>query len=184
MSEIDRRLVHASGSAIPVSSLLGVPWRTVQWFVLAGAVLAIALEAFRLQGDLDWWIYDRLTRDYERDGVAGYAYFAIGYAIVAWVFAPPFAIAAMLMLSIGDPIAGLLSNGRRQVKRSGVLLVTFAVSLSIASLLGIPLPTAVAGAGVATFADGITLRVGSWFVDDNLTIPVGAAAAMALVASL
>jgi len=178
MTEFERRLVHASGSVIPLSYVVGVDWVLVRWFVLFGAALAVVLEVLRLTGALEWWVYDRLTREYEQTAVAGYALYAFGLAITAWLFHPHVAVPAMLMLTIADPISGSLSRGELGVKRSYVLLVTFAVCLAIASLLGIPFVAAVAGALVATVADGVTLRLGSWIVDDNLAIPVGAAAAM------
>lgn len=178
MTEFERRLVHASGSVVPLSYVVGVDWLLVRWFVLFGAVLAIVLEVLRLTGALEWWVYDRLTREYEQTAVAGYALYVFGIAITAWLFEPRIAVPAMLMLTIADPISGSLSRGELGVKQTYVLLVTFAVCLTIASLFRVPFVAAVAGALVATVADGVTLRLGTWIVDDNLTIPVGAAAAM------
>lgn len=178
MSELGRRLVHASGSLVPLSYLVGVPWVVVRWVVVLGAVAALVLEALRLTGTVEWWLFDRLTRDYEWESIAGYAWYGIGFAIAAWAFDPPIAVAAMLMLSLGDPVSGFLSRGEVGVKRSYVLLATFGVTLAIASVLGIALGPAVAGALAATLADGVTLKIGTRYVDDNLTIPVAAAVAM------
>lgn len=181
MSEVGRRLVHASGSIVPVSYLLGVEWVVVQWVTLLGAALAIVLEALRLTGTVEWWLFERLTRDYEWRSIAGYAFYAVGFAFVAWAFDPIIAVAAMLMLAFGDPISGFLSRGETGVKQVPVLLVTFGVSLAIASLLGIPVGAGVAGAFVATIADGVTIKIGSRYIDDNIAIPVGAGTAMWLV---
>lgn len=181
MSEVGRRLVHASGSVVPLSYLAGVPWRVIEWITLLGAGLALVLEVLRLTRTVEWTLFDRLTRDYEWRSIAGYAWYAIGFAFVAWAFEPTVAVAAMLMLAIGDPISGLLTRGASGVKRAPVLLVTFGVSLGIASLVGVPIAAGVAGAFVATVADGVTLKIGSRYVDDNIAIPVGAGATMWLV---
>ncbi|MFB6070562.1 MAG: dolichol kinase [Halanaeroarchaeum sp.] len=180
MSELERRLVHASGSAVPIAALLGLPWTVVRYVLLGGTALALSLEALRLSGRLDWAIYDRLTRDYERDGLAGYALYVIGFAVTAWLFDESVAVPAMLMLSVADPISGLLSSGDLGVKSTHVLLATFGVSLAIASLLAVPLLPALAGALAATVADGVKPTIGTWVIDDNLTIPVAAGAAMSL----
>jgi dolichol kinase len=178
MSELGRRLVHVSGSLVPLGYLVGVPWRVVQWVVLLGAASALILEALRLTGTVEWWLFDRLTRDYEWESIAGYAWYGIGFAIAAWAFDPPIAVAAMLMLSLGDPVSGLLSRGEVGVKRLPVLLATFGVTLAVATVLDIAFFPAVAGALAATLADGVTLKIGTRYVDDNLTIPVAAATAM------
>ncbi len=43
-----------------------------------GAVVVCVLEAVRLSTGLDWVVYDRLTREYEQDNVAGYALYTSG----------------------------------------------------------------------------------------------------------
>ena len=184
MSELGRRLVHASGSIFPLGYLLGVEWPVVQWVVLLGAGVTVVLEALRLSGLVEWWIFDRFTREYERHSVAGYVFYAIGFAVVAWAFDARIAVAAMLMLSIGDPVSGLLATGETGIKRAPVLLVTFAVCLTIASLLGIRFPAAVAGALAATVADGVTLKLGTRYIDDNIAIPVAAGTAMWVVLAI
>lgn len=178
MTELGRRLVHVSGSAIPLGYLLGVDWIVVQWFVLLGAVTALVLEVLRLTHTVEWWLFDRLTRDYEWRSIAGYAFYAFGFAIVAWSFDPQIATAAMLMLSICDPVSGYLAEGEKGVKRAPVLFITFVIAVVIAILLRLPLPAAVAGGIVATIADGVTLKIGSRYIDDNIAIPVGAGTAM------
>lgn len=184
MSELERRLVHASGSAIPIAALLGVEWTVVRWFLLAGTAAAAVLEALRLTGRLEWVVFERLTREYEQRAIAGYALYALGLTLTAWLFVPTVAVPAMLMLTVADPISGLLSRGELGVKRSHVLLATFGICLAIASLLWVSLVPALAGALAATVADGVKLRLGTWVLDDNLAIPVGAAAAMTVAAAL
>lgn len=191
--ELRRRLVHVSGALVPVPYLLGVvPWRVVLYVTLAGAALAVVMEALRLSGRLRWWLFDELTREYEADNPAGYALYAAGFAAVAVALGPwsapsgvaPLAVPAMLMLAVGDPISGVLgSTGAEGIKDVYVLLVMFGVCLLLA-LPFVGTAAAIAGAVVATVADGVKPVVAGYVVDDNLTIPIGAGVAMWAVVTL
>jgi len=181
--EIARRAVHASGAGIPLSHALLpdlVSWPLVQFFLVGALAVATMLEILRLLGNLDWRIYDRLTREYEQDNPAGYALYMLSMTIVAFAVAPTVAIPAMLMLAIADPISGLLSAGElRPVKQGWVLLATFGVATLLAVPFVPPL-AAILGGGAATVADGLKPVVAGYVIDDNLTIPPAAAAAMVL----
>jgi dolichol kinase len=176
-SEVKRRLVHVAGTGVPALYLLGLAaWQHVQWLLVAGTGIALALEALRLSGIVDWWIYDELTRHYEQDNLAGYALYALGMTAVGLAFQPRVAVPAMLMLTVADPISGLLGSGSLE-KQGYVLLATFGVCVFIAGWFVPPL-VAVAGAAVAAAADGLKPVVAGYVIDDNVTIPIGAAAAM------
>jgi dolichol kinase len=179
-SELRRRAVHASGVGLPALYLLElVEWRTLGYLLVAGSVVAAVLEAVRLLIGLDWTVYETLTREYERDNVAGYALYMFSMTAVAWIFDPAVAVPGMLMLTIGDPVSGLLgSNEAGRAKRAGVLAAMFAVCFSLAALVLVrsaSLPTALLAAAVggagATVADGFTPVVRGYVLDDNLTIP-------------
>jgi dolichol kinase len=185
VSEVGRRLVHVSGTGLPGLFLLDVvSWSQVQYVLLAATVVALVLEALRLRGDLDLWVYRRFTREYEQERVAGYALAILGATLTVWVFGPDVAVPALLMLTLADPISGVLSRGVLGVKQVYVLLAMFGSCLAIASLLLVPFWPAVAGSVAATAADGIKPTVAGRVIDDNLTIPVVAATAMALVLSV
>ncbi|MFB6268653.1 MAG: dolichol kinase [Halobacterium sp.] len=188
MSELSRRFVHSTGAVPPLAYLAGVvPWWVVQWLLVGCSVLVVVLEVLRLSGYVSWWIYDRLTREYEQDNPAGYALYVLSYTATLWLFDPAIAVPAVLMLAIADPISGYLSEGGLGRKRTRVLAATFGVCLAIATLvdygtfLDVPLAAAVAGALTATIADGATPIVRGYVIDDNATIPLGAATAMWLV---
>ncbi|MFC3477765.1 dolichol kinase [Halobacterium litoreum] len=185
MSELGRRLVHASGAVVPAAYLASVvQWAVVQWLLVVGSVIALVLEALRLSGRVNWRIFDALTRDYEQDNPAGYALYVLSSTATAWLFAPAIAVPALLMLMLADPASGLLSRGELGVKRGWVLLATFGICLGIASLLDVPFAAAVAGALAATLADGATPVVRGYVIDDNASIPLGAAAAMWLAQAI
>jgi len=175
--EIARRLVHASGTAIPALYLLDLTdWRAVQSLLVAGAGIALALEVIRLVIGLDWAIYDRLTREYEQENLAGYALYFVSAAAVGLLAPVHVAIPAILMLTIGDPISGLLGSGSL-TKETYVLLAMFGVCTGIASFFVGWLP-AVLGGLAATAADGLKPVIAGYVIDDNLTIPPAAAVAM------
>lgn len=179
MSELPRRLVHASGSVVPLAGVFGLPWTYVEWFLVAACAVVAVLEPLRLLGVVDHWrIFENLTREYERDNPAGYALYMGSLTATALVFEPFVAVPAMLMLTLGDPFSGLLSSGSLGTKASWVMLATFGFCLAIASLLRMPLVPAVLGAAAATVADGAKPVVFGYVIDDNASIPLAGASAM------
>ena len=184
--EIVRRLVHASGTAVPLAYLFvpAVEWVHVQGLLIAGLLVALVLEIVRLIVGLDWWVYETLTREYERDNLAGYFLAVFSMAVVALAFGPTIAVPAILMLTVADPVSGLLGSGElRTAKDVTVLLTTFAVATLLAVPF-VPATAAVCGGVAATVADGIKPVVSGYVVDDNLSIPVTSALAMFLAIEL
>jgi dolichol kinase len=196
--EFERRLVHATGTLYPVPYLLGwLSWTQTTALLLLSVATAAALEFLRLVVGLDHAVYRALIREYEADAVAGYAVYQVGMAGTAAVAttavaSPTLAVPAMWMLSLGDPVSGALgTNGPREPKRPLVWAVMFLVCVAIALPFVVPSfgPTAgavvaIVGALTATVADGLPPVVRGTTVDDNLTIPVGALASMAVVAAV
>jgi len=184
--EIKRRLVHVAGAVLPLAYLLDaallsnefLTWERLQLVYLVASVAVVGLEFFRLVVGLEWWVYRRLTREYEQTNPAGYALYVVGSAITALAFEPRVAIPGLLALALVDPLSGLLSRrGRRRVKRPFVLGVTFALSSAIAVAF-VPLPAAILGGLAVTVADGVKPTVGDVVLDDNFTIPVAASVAI------
>lgn len=177
--EVRRRFVHVGGSVFPLAYLVDVvTWPQLRRVFLAGLVLTLALEFFRLVVGFDWWLFRELTRSYERSNLAGYALYVIGATVAVLAFEPRIAVPAVLILSIVDPVSGLLADNEfREPKRPSVLAVAFALSGLIA-LPFVPLPAAVLAAAVTTVADGMTPVIRGHAIDDNLTIPIGASVAM------
>lgn len=178
-SELGRRLVHAAGGVPVYAYLLGwLTWPQVRLLYLVGLGLAIALETVRLLVGIDWWVFRELTREYEQENPAGYALYVVGSAAVALPFAPRIAVPAILMLAVVDPVSGLLTDSEHgRVKPPRVIAVTFTLA-GLIGLVFVPLPAAVAGAAIATVADGATPVIRGYVIDDNLGIPVGAGVAM------
>jgi dolichol kinase len=179
--ELGRRLVHVSGAAIPLVYLAAVEYgfgRVALGLFAAGLLLAVCLEVARLRLGVRWWAFEHLTRPYEEDAIAGYAMYAASVTLVAFVFEPSIAVPAMLMLAIGDPLSGSLSDKR--VKGPRVTIPTFLVCFGLALPFLSPIAAA-AAATAATVADAVLLSVRDTVLDDNLTIPISAASAAWLV---
>jgi len=175
--DLRRRALHLSGSLVPLAYLANVlSWRAVQYLLAAGAVLAFVLEAIRLFVGLDWAIFDRLTREYEQQNPAGYALAVIAAALVGWVFAPAIAVPAILLLTVVDPVAGLLSDvdDVDRLKAPWVMAVSFGLALALSVAL-LPLRAAVPAAVVVVLADAVKPRIRGFVIDDNASIPIGAA---------
>ena len=192
--EVTRRLVHASTSSLPLAYVFvaEITWQHVQAFLALAMVGALALEIVRLYVGLEWWIFDRLTREYEQENLAAYFLGGVALTLVAFAFPPlgaetlvaspidpsPVAVPAMLMLTIGDPFSGLLGAGTLR-KQTWVLLATFGLTTLLAGAFVPPVP-AILGGLAATGADGAKPVIRGYVIDDNLTIAPAAAVAMFL----
>ncbi|QCJ46865.1 MULTISPECIES: dolichol kinase [Haloprofundus] len=192
MSELARRGVHASGTAVPGLYLVGaLTWQELGYVLLGLSALVSVLELVRLGVGLDWWVYRNLTREYEQENVAGYALYMYSMTAVAWLFPWFVAVPGMLMLTVGDPISGILgSNEAGRAKELGVLGVMFLVCFALAVPFttgpagvsrAVGVAAAAAGAAGATFADGVKPVVAGYVVDDNLSIPPTACVGIAAV---
>jgi len=184
--ELGRRLVHASGTGLPVLYLLGVSWRDVAVLYVICAAGALALDLVRLYTGLDWWIYEHLTREYEQNNIAGYVLYMLSSAVTWFAFKPAVAVPAILMLTLGDPISGIVGSGElRFIKRPKALAIMFAVCAAIVAPFHPTAPLVVAaGALAGTLADGVKLTVSDYIIDDNLTIPIAAGVAMQLAVTV
>jgi dolichol kinase len=175
--DLERRVVHLSGSLVPLAYLADVlSWEVIRIVLAAGAALALALEAIRLYVGLDWTIFDRLTRHYEQDNPAGYALAVIAAAIVGWGFGPEIAVPAILLLTVVDPIAGILSDveSADRLKAPWVMLATFGIAMLVAVPL-LPLRAAIPVAVIVVIADAVKPRLWGFVIDDNASIPLSAA---------
>lgn len=205
LAELKRKGIHLSGLSVPAAILLFGKDAAIG-FVSAALAAAILLERARLTG----MVRLPAVRDSEAKRVAGYVYYIVGALLTVALFSPPIAVAAMLMLSLGDAASGIigsvvpgsavrvriLEGERRRRKPLLVVAGTFAVCLAVghaASLLEgtyfsgpgvLSLLVCTVGAAAATFADAFPLTFRGKVVDDNLTIPLLSWSAMAVAALL
>lgn len=183
MSEAGRRLVHGVGVVVPLAYLFGLfSWPQIQLALVVGTAGVLVLEFLRLQGYIDWAIYDHLIREYEEEDVGAYVLYAVGMTLVAFMVPPRAAVPAMLLLTLADPVSGVLSS-RTEVgmKQGYVLVATFGFSVLLATLVDVPLLPAIAGGIACAAADGMKPTVAGYVLDDDFTIPVASGLAIELV---
>lgn len=188
--ELGRRLTHSSGGVFVLLYVFGfLPWGFLGALVVFGTCVAGVLEFLRLFTDVAERVpilravYDRLTRPYEDDLPAGYFYYAFSVS-VAWFVFPPFAaVPGMLMLAFGDPFSGILTGASSsETKEPWVLAAMFVFCFLVIAVpyiytttthtLGEVVLLSAGGAVAATAADGASVEVRGFFLDDNLTIPI------------
>jgi len=185
--EIFRKAVHLS-TGILMAVLYSTCRKDVLIFIHVFFLFVVwFLELLRLKGA----IAVPFLRDTEEKQVGSHAFFMLGTLISILAFDRGIAIAAILMLTIGDPASSAAQRLHRDAldsiesqgtgfKPPGVILTMFIVSCSVGYLLLGSLAVAGFGGLGAALADGLRLKICNVFIDDNLTIPLYAGLFMSL----
>lgn len=189
LTELRRKAVHAAGSIIAFAYYFIDRETALAGLAIINAILLI-VEWQRLNRKIR--LPEILLRPHEKEQVGGYIYFQIAALISIIFFEKTIAIAAILMLSLGDTASGLsgallnkgnvrYSRKKFMVKPLLIVSVMFAVCVLI-GLIMVHLPLAhdmryipffvyVAGALGATLGDAVPMRIQGKPIDDNLLIP-------------
>ncbi len=188
--ELRRKAVHTAGSLIAVAYYFIDKETAVTGLAIINTVL-LTVEWFRLSGKIK--LPEILLRPHEDKQVAAYIYFQLAALISIFVFEKTIAIAAILMLAMGDTASGLagalMDGGNVRYSRKKfiakpfqIMVVMFVVCVLIGILLQnfplapdmnyISLRIYIAGALGATLGDAIPLRLQGRPIDDNLMIPI------------
>ena len=121
VKEIRRKAIHLSGLSVPFGLLVFGRTFTAAMIALA-LVVALVLERQRLRGKISL----PEVRVQEKDKVASYIYYIAGSLLCVLLFPPMIAVTAMLLLSLGDTVSGLvgsvLANSRRAEQERDVVL--------------------------------------------------------------
>jgi len=191
--------VHAAGSIIAFAYYFIDRETALAGLAIINAILLI-IEWQRLNGKIR--LPEILLRPHEKEQVGAYIYFQIAALISVMFFEKTIAIAAILMLSLGDTASGLsgallnegnvrYSRKKFTIKPLPIVSVMFAVCIII-GLIMVSLPLAhdmkyisflsyVAGALGATLGDAVPIRVQGKPIDDNLLIPLLSGICMTIV---
>ena len=101
--EFKRRLVHASGTGLPLLHVLDiVTWREFGLVTLACSAVAPALAFLRLVVGIESSVYHALTRQYAPEHVAGYSSYMFSNTAVVLTVAQHVVVTAVLVLTIAD----------------------------------------------------------------------------------
>ena len=174
-----RKLLHLSAIIIPVIYLL-TDKRTA--LLVATALLAILsiFEILRIGGWLRIGIVRKYTKEGEVKRPLGSFFYVLSAFITMAVFEKHIAIASLFILSISDPLSSILGSRFGRIRFLGKTLegtlTFFFSSMVILLAFSFGIYSAVACAVVAS----LTELFSSWPVDDNLSIPLAAAAALTL----
>lgn len=198
--ELQRKAIHLTGSLIPIVYYF-LDRRTAILGLLVINTILISIEWLRLRGSIEF--PGILLRPHEKKQVAAYVYFQMAALLSLIIFDKTIAIAALLMLAIGDTASGLAgailrggdirnnNSNKMAVKPLPIMAVMFAVCVLIglalvrlppaADMVNLPFPVYIAGAIGATLGDAIPLKVQGRPVDDNLIIPLLSGTFMSVV---
>lgn len=171
-----RRVFHAGNGVLLALGPVLVGWsRELILVVLSGALLAqLLLDVARLRARalnrLFFKLFGRLASPREASGMASSTWYTLGALIAYAVYPRDVAIAAILVLGLADPAAGVVGRiwGRRPLGKGTVEGTT--TFWLVATLVLVPFfgwPPALLAAGVAAVSEIVP-----GLVDDNLVIPV------------
>lgn len=190
LTELRRKAVHAAGSIIAFAYYFTDRETAIIGLSLINAILLI-VEWQRLKRNIK--LPEILLRPHEKEQVGAYIYFQVAALISVIFFEKTIAIAAILMLALGDTASGLsgalLNEGnvrhsrkKFMIKPMPIVSVMFAVCVLIGFIMvSLPLDhnmknisffSYVAGALGATLGDAVPIRVQGKPIDDNLLIPI------------
>ena len=174
---ISARFLSARTDRIPVLALLALFIGTM-----------IVVESWRFRNPkVNRWMFDHFkgfTKDKERERISSTTLFLISATLTILVFPRGVAIAALLFLTVGDPIAEIVGirYGRIQLPggktlegaAAGALVCLIAgLPLLLVPGLGLRLPVIICGAVAAAVTELLPVPI-----DDNFTIPIGSGIAM------
>ncbi|HET6372592.1 MAG TPA: aspartyl protease family protein [Candidatus Polarisedimenticolia bacterium] len=189
-----RKLFRLVGLLFPLlysavdAAATGFGWAATVGVLVLFLVIMITLEyaRFRKPG-VNTWLFDRFssfTKEKERGRTSSTTFFLLACLIVVLLFDKGVAIASMLMLVAGDPVAEIVGTrwGRTRLLGKSLegTLAGFAACIAVTAPLTmaplrLSLPIIVAGAAAATLAELVVLRL-----DDNFSIGIAAGLVMTL----
>jgi dolichol kinase len=185
-SPIARAFIHTSLGVVIICSLFLLGENIVAAVLTAAAACLLCLEWLRFRKlAFNQWVVSQLAlfmRMEEVTHLTGAFYYLMGTAVTVLLFPREIALTAILFLAFGDPTAALVGGKWGRIRVWGKSLEGNLACLAVCLLVGIisakfqpdlSIWVAITGAFFAGIFEAIPSRV-----NDNITIPVGTAAAM------
>lgn len=158
-------------------------------FILFILGLIISLISLKHKIPIIYWFLKNFERkqDLKKNPGKGTLTYIASSLIVLLVFKENIALAAIMVLAVGDSVSHMVGKyfGKRKYRLdnpkhiegtlAGIFFASIAASLFIDSRL------AFLGSAVAIITEAIDLRMGKTIIDDNLVIPIAAGVTMYLV---
>lgn len=192
-----RSLLHVSSGVFAVFCIEVLPWWMLTAIAVAWATFAWTCEISRRLSPrvnaLLMKLFKPVAHDHETHKVNSATWYASALLLLALTHEPLWCVAGVAVLGIGDPVAGLigrrfgrvrLMHGRSLEGTAAFFVSAMLVTLGLFVFLhDVSLGRALLLASAAGFAGAIAELV-SLRVDDNFSIPVSAAAGVAVVGAL
>ncbi len=166
--EIPRKTIHFAGLGyIPAYLYFGREF--VLLAVIVALLTSLILEIFRLRYGFAQW----MARDHEKDRVGAHVYFGITILMITALFQADSCFVAVATSILGDGVAGLLK--RAGLSKNVCSAAMFAASISLVYFFSLAEFSAAAVAcAAATLVERID-RVGRYYLEDNVSVPLTAA---------
>ncbi|HLF54163.1 MAG TPA: phosphatidate cytidylyltransferase [Candidatus Nanoarchaeia archaeon] len=114
----------------------------------------------------------------------GVVFFLLSSTIAIWIYPKNIAVAAIMILSWADGIAGLIGRHGKvpyfNPKKTWEGIILAIIAGTIVAQFFVPLLSALLASTISMFIEGLDLKIGKWKIDDNLFIPILAGAVMML----
>ena len=177
-NEILRKIVHISSLIVPLSYLFFiVDKESMLTYILIAINIAFLIEISRIKFSNFQNIFNKyfglMLRGEEKNGkITGATWMLLGWFTTILLFPIDIAVAALIFLSIGDAIAGLIGKTFPiyKVKDKTISGTLAGIIVCVSSVLilnpSLPLCIIIIGAVSAMFIELLPLPL-----DDNLTIP-------------
>ena len=165
--ELVRKLVHLSG-LIYIPAYLYFGRELVVWGIVLILLVSAVFEYFRIK----YGLLSGIVRKYEKREIGAYIYFGIAVLLVTLIFPMDACFVAVSVSLVGDGLAGIVKRLGFRYAASGVMVVApllFIVALSLATFTP-SLMACIAGAAIERVE-----RIGGYYLQDNLSVPVVAA---------
>ncbi len=185
--EILRKLTHTSAISIPIFYYF-TDQRLVLTLLAVGLAIFLTIDLLRFFGHsrTKGFIHNYfglMIRPHEKANLTGATYILASSILTILIFDKPIAILAIAFIVIGDAagaIVGRLWGRNRYWNKTLEGSASFFIACCIVALPvpGIPWWVKILGALVATVAEAF-----SFYVDDNLTVPLISGAFMQLIVS-
>jgi dolichol kinase len=166
--EACRKAIHFLGMGyIPLYLIVGKECTLL--IVILLTLFAVFLEMFRRKHNvIPHWI----LHDYERNGVGAHFYFGVAIILITALLPMNACFAGIAVGSLGDGVAGLVKQSGRKNQASlamlassflFLLLLSFNIEINfLASFIA-----CLAGTTVEKFS-----RIGKYYLNDNLSVPI------------
>lgn len=191
-SPVARAFVHTSLGVISVLVVLVLGKDLVAAILAVAAAALLLIEWLRFRSlAVNRWLMAKLfifIREEEANHLTGATFYIIGSGLTLAFFPAEIAITAILFLAIGDPLAALVGKWWGKRRFWGKSLEGNLSCLAVCLLIGILLAGLQPDLSVAITVTGAVFafifETLPWPVNDNITIPVGSAAAMMVLQSI